>query len=249
MGMAKREWMEYQELEPMYDWIEENYGDDAGEEGSEEWNKAVAAYEEHCEEVMLEEARLAQQDEFDYYIFMTLKDADSIFDRDIKELRHMLLSNTATQNNHTLLKMIIAHSVTVLEVYLEDITKSLITSNDKYLSNTIKNVRPFSDTPFKLSELSFDKDGIRKFVLGKLSENLYHDIPKVVNIIGGVIGRKIKIQIDDVCRSTKIRHDIVHRNGRDTEGEQIDISHALALDILQAIESFVNQLHIELSTL
>lgn len=36
MGIVKEEWMPQQDLEPMYEWIEDNYGDDAGEEGSEE---------------------------------------------------------------------------------------------------------------------------------------------------------------------------------------------------------------------
>ena len=30
MGRAKQEWIEYLESEAMYEWIEENYGDDAG---------------------------------------------------------------------------------------------------------------------------------------------------------------------------------------------------------------------------
>ena len=43
MGRAKEEWMRREELEPMYEWIEENYGEDAGEEGSETWNEAGCA--------------------------------------------------------------------------------------------------------------------------------------------------------------------------------------------------------------
>jgi hypothetical protein len=38
MGRAKEEWMDYIENEAMYEWIEDNFGDDAGEEGSDEWN-------------------------------------------------------------------------------------------------------------------------------------------------------------------------------------------------------------------
>ena len=37
MGRAKAWMMELEALEPMFDWIEENFGDDAGEEGSDEW--------------------------------------------------------------------------------------------------------------------------------------------------------------------------------------------------------------------
>lgn len=38
MGRTKEEWIRQQELEPMYEWIEENYGDDAI--SNVRWNNA-----------------------------------------------------------------------------------------------------------------------------------------------------------------------------------------------------------------
>ncbi|MDR5907589.1 hypothetical protein [Franzmannia qiaohouensis] len=249
MGRAKEEWMRREENEPMYEWIEENYGEDAGEEGSEIWNEAVKAFEEHCEEQQRLEEEAYWQDEYDYYIFLTLKDADIIFTKDLSELRSMLTTNSAMSANHTYLKMVLAHAVTILEVYLEDIVKSLIISNDSHLANTIKNVKPFCDTSFKLSEISIEKDGIKKFVIGKLSDSLYHDIPKVIKILSGIIGRKIDISIKDVCRVTIIRHDIVHRNGKGKDGNHIEITLPFVLDALTSIESFARDLRANIATL
>lgn len=249
MGRAKEEWMRREELEPMYEWIEENYGEDAGEEGSETWNEAVKAFEEYCEEQHFLEEEAYRQEEYDYYIFLTLKDADLIFAKDISELRTMLTENSAMSANQTYLKMVLAHAVTILEVYLEDIIKSLIASNDAYLENTIKNVKPFCDTPFKLGEISIEKDGIKKFVIGKLSDNLYHDIPKVIKILTGITGRKIEISIKEVCCVTAIRHDIVHRNGKNKDGDHIEITHPFVLDALASIETFTRDLRSNLSTL
>lgn len=249
MGRAKEEWMRYEELQPMYEWIEENYGEDAGEEGSKTWNEAVKAFEEYCEEQQRLEQEAQWQDEYDYYIFLTLKDADHIFNKDLSELGNMLAANSSMAANPTYLKMVLAHAVTILETYLEDVVKSLIISNDSYLQNTIKNVKPFSDTSFKLSEISIEKDGIKKFVIGKLSDNLYHDIPKVLKILSGVIGKKIEISIKDVCRVTVIRHDIVHRNGKSKAGKHIEITHSFVLESLASIKSFARNLRANLSQL
>jgi len=249
MGRAKEEWMRREELEPMYEWIEENYGEDAGEEGSETWNEAVKAFEEYCEDQYLLEEEAHRQDEYDYYIFLTLKDADLIFAKDISELRTMIAENSAMSANQTYLKMVLAHAVTVLEVYLEDITKSLIASNDAHLKNTIKNVKPFCDTPFKLREISIEKDGIKKFVIGKLSENLYHDIPKTIKILSGITGKKIELSIKEACRIAVIRHDIVHRNGKNKDGDHIEITYPFVLDALTSIETFAGDLRSNLSTL
>ena len=146
MGRVKEEWMRQQELEPMYEWIEENYGDDAGEEGSEEWNEAVQAFEDYCEEQQRLEQELYWQEEYDYYLTLTLNDADSIFQKDMSELKSMLETSDKEEPNQTFFKMVYAHAVTILEVYLEDIAKALIMTNKAYLANTIKNVRPFCDT-------------------------------------------------------------------------------------------------------
>lgn len=249
MGRAKEEMMRYEELEPMYEWIEDNYGDDVGEEGSETWEEAVEAYERFCEDQCRREEEAYWQDEFDYYIYLTLKDADSIFHRDMLELKEMLAANHGMENNKTYLKMVYAHAVTLLEVYLEDITKSLILTNNEYLSNTIKNVKPFCDTAFKLADISLEDDGIKKFVINKISDGLFHDIPKVTKVISGVIGKKLDVSISDVCRVTNVRHDIVHRNGKSRDGEEIEVTLSFVTDALNVIEGFAANLRQKLSIL
>lgn len=249
MGRAKEEILRYEELEPMYEWIEDNYGDDAGEEGSETWQEAVKAYECFFEDQRRHEEEAYWQDEFDYYIYLTLKDADSNFHKDMLELKEMLGANHGMVANKTYLKMVYAHAVTLLEVYLGDLTKSLILTNNGYLSNTTKNVKPFYDTAFKLADISLEDDGIKKFVLNKISENLFHDIPKVINVINGVIGKKIEFSIGDVCRVTNVRHDIVHRNGKNRAGEEIDVTLSLVTDALNVIEGFAGNLRQKLSIL
>lgn len=247
MGIAKAEWMRQQELEPMYEWIEENYGYDASEEGSEEWDEAVQAYEEYCENLQRMEQEDYWQEEYAYYITFTLKDAYTIFQNDLNELKIMLENPSNDMANQTFFKMIYAHAVTILEVYLEDITKALIITNEAYLSNTIKNVRPFCDTKFKLSDISLENDGVRKFVLGKLSDNLFHDIPKVLQMLRGIVEKKLEVSLSDICSVTSNRHDIVHRNGKNKDGEPIAIVLSSTLDALNTVETFADLLSVKLA--
>ena len=242
MGRAKAEWMRLEELEAMHDWIEDNYGEDAGEESSDTWNEAVRKFEEYCENKERLEYEAHLQEEYDYYIYLTLKDADENFDRDIHELVSLLREQSPDSPSQTFLKMIYAHAVTILEVYLEDITKALIMSNDEHLANTIRNVRPFSDTKFKLGDISIQSDGIKKFVLHKLSENVFHDIPKVLNMLCGVLDKKLEVSISDVCAVTSARHDIVHRNGKDKDGNNINLDHASTTSALRAVILFNREL-------
>jgi hypothetical protein len=242
MGRVKAEWMEYQENEAMYDWIEENYGDDAGEEGSDEWNAAVNAFIEHCKRQERLEREIREQDEYDYYLYLTLGDVDEIFHQEIANLKTLLHGESGSSSNDTFCKMVYAHAVTILEVYLEDMIKALIISNNSFLENTIKNVKPFSDSKFKLSEISIEEDGIKKFVLLKLTDNLFHDIPKVIHIYSGLFEKKIIIDIDKICSVTATRHDIVHRNGKDKDGKELRINKFSALNAIEVVKSFAEKL-------
>ena len=242
MGRVKEEWMERMENEAMYEWIEENYGDDAGEEGSDEWNEAVQAFEDYCENQARLEQEAWEQDEYDYYLCLTLNDVDKIFNQEILNLKKLLKNSHAATNNPTFYKMIYAYAVTILEVYLEDMVKALIISNEGFLKNTIKNVKPFSDTRFKLGEISLEQDGIKKFVLRKLSENLFHDIPKAIKIISGMVERKLNVNIEYICVITATRHDIVHRNGKNKEGDTLAIDGAAAELSIKTVESFAKEL-------
>jgi hypothetical protein len=142
--------------------------------------------------------------------------------------------------------MVYAHAVTILEVYLEDIAKALIMTEESYLANTIKNVQPFCDTKYNLAHISLENNGIKKFVLSKLSDNLFHDIPKVLKILSGIVDKKLNVSINDICSVTSTRHDIVHRNGKNKHGESIEIAHSATLEALNTVETFANQLRHEL---
>ena len=234
--------MERMENEAMYEWIEDNYGDDAGEEGSDEWNDAVQAFDDYCENQAKLEQEAWEQDEYDYYLYLTLNDVDKIFDQEISNLKKLLKNSRAATNTPTFCKMIYAHAVTILEVYLEDMVKALIISNEGFLKNTIKNVKPFSDTKFKLGEISLEQDGIKKFVLRKLSENIFHDIPEAIKIIGGMVESKLNVNIENVCAITATRHDIVHRNGNNKEGDTLVIDKEAAELSIKTVECFAKEL-------
>jgi hypothetical protein len=249
MGRAKHDWMLLQEQEVMYEWIEENYPKVVGHEDSPQWDEAVQAFEDYCKNQQRLEQEIHWQEEYDYYVHLTLRDANSKLNGDLAELNAMLGHMSDGGFNRTFFKMIYAHSVTVLEVYLEDVAKALIMSSEAYLKNTIKNVRPFCDAKFKLGDISLEGDGIKKFVLGKLSDNLFHDIPKVLKIISGIVDKNLEqeMEISKICTITSTRHDIVHRNGMNKDGNAIEITELKLQEALSTVEEFTSQIRQKLS--
>tara|TARA_B100002049_G_C16059158_1_gene367262 strand:- start:203 stop:970 length:768 start_codon:yes stop_codon:yes gene_type:complete len=241
MGLAKQELIRYQEFEPVIEWLEENYEYDFEFEG-EGWEDALAYYEESMEEEMRREAELDALEQYSYYIYLNFKDINDKFHMNLKELRLYFESIYVQHPSETLCKMVFAQSVTLLEVYLEELTKKLIAYNDYFLGNTLKNVSPFNDSTFKISVDFLEEDGVRKFVFKNLDNHLYHNIPKTQKILSGVIGHPLALDIKEICKITKNRHDVVHRDGKDKNGEIISLDFEYVKDSLDIIESFANQL-------
>ncbi len=241
MGRAKEEMMRYEESEHILEWVEDNY-DESIEFEREGWDEAVEAYDKYCEEQYHIEEAIRAQEEYDYYIYMTLKDVDLKFDKELTELTSLLQQTNLSNGSTTFYKMVYAHAVTLLEVYHEEVSKTLIISNEQFLKNTLRNVKPFKETKYKLSELSLDKDNIKKFVLEKMADHLYHDIRKVVGFIEGIIGHKVVVNTDNISRVTANRHDIVHRNGKNKAGKELVIDEAVINDALGEVNSFVSEL-------
>lgn len=241
MGLVKEDWMEWQEQEHMREWIEEKYGS-LILEGTPDWHAAVQEFHQYCLDQERIEREIHEQEEYDYYMYLRYGETYELFHSGINELKGMLENAPDNLKSSTFFKMLYAHSVTLLEVYLESIVKTLILSDRQFLINTIENVRPFNDTKIMLKDISTEDGGIQKFVLGKISDNLFHDIPKVINILSGVLGKKINIEIDEICKVTSIRHDIVHRNGKNKSSDNIGIDADSTYKALIVVEGFANEL-------
>ena len=69
---------------------------------------------------------------------------------------------------------------------------------------------------------------------------LWHNLPKVCEFY------KITFEIDfpefgNLFKAVKIRHDIVHRNGKDKNDVEFQIYKKDVITLLQDVENFVNQ--------
>lgn len=255
MGLVKQIWMEEQELQPMYEWIEDNYGEDLDQDNDEEWEEAVGAYNAYVEELQEQEALEHATEEYDYYIYLTLKDADKIFSEDLSGLEEFVL-NTGSKVPSIFYKMAYAHAVTIFEVYMEDMVKSLITHDDRFLDAYIRKSKAVGNVQYSLKDIilkkeeidtSLETDNLRKNALAHLSDALYHDIPKVLNTFEFILQRKVSIESGDMMKVAHIRHDIVHRNGKNKKGKHHNIDISSVKEAINTIQQFSRALRSEIA--
>ena len=130
-----------------------------------------------------------------------------------------------------------SYSVTLLEAFLGDTIKALISENNVYLNNALERVDQIRNTKYSLFDLSKSGMDLSGLAIKCVSEVLFHKIDKTMEMYKKVLGCKINIDTSKVKLIIDIRHDIVHRNGYTKENEVIDI---LPHDLYQAITDIKN---------
>ncbi|WIL72938.1 hypothetical protein [Vibrio vulnificus] len=224
---------EMQELQAD-EWIRERLSDDSLDEDSDEYQELAEEYSNY-QEHLREEAEW--QAELQWLKDNGSSNIHSIFVSELDALRIMFDSNLNNPQKmafllHTniVVKMSYAYAVTLLESYLGDTLRALISQDEQLLKNALRKFKVLKNV--KLADVAETDLDIKSLVLRYVGDVLYHNIPNVIEMYEQVLGVKLEIDISKVIKITKLRHDIVHRNGRTIDGSTISIG---AQDFTQAI--------------
>lgn len=117
-----------------------------------------------------------------------------------------------------LYKLLYANLITSMEAYLSDTLIKYVTENDEYLRKFTETYKPFKNQTFTTDDIFNRMDHLKDIVKGELRELMYHNLPKIKPIFKDSLGIDIGV-IKDLCKAVLIRHDIVHRNGKNKEGK------------------------------
>ncbi|MGQ0333484.1 hypothetical protein [Halomonas elongata] len=242
MGRAKEEWMRQQELEPMYEWIEENYGDDAGEEGSEAWEQAVQAYEDRCEELQQqEETEWYEQEELEWYIYTQSQVGK--FDTQIHSVLELLDVQASSETQFSLLVMLHGHIVAAVESYLASTFIHKVTNSEELIRKLVETDPVFSKMKFTLKEIYEKHESLKLTVAAYLRDLVFHDLAKVKPMFKEVLGCDFG-DISWLFEAVKIRHHCVHRAGLDKDGNRVNLSKESIRDLAHRSGNLVHTVEV-----
>lgn len=143
-------------------------------------------------------------------------------------------------------KMSYAYAVTLLESYLGDTAKSLISESESYFKNSISKVNELKKVRYSLEFLADNQINARGLAVKELSEILYHNISKVKRVFESILNTRLDIDIKEVNKIVDIRHDITHRNGYTKEGVYIPLTKDVVLEMISEIEKFSNVIQLKI---
>lgn len=171
-------------------------------------------------------------------------DAFIIFSQHMSELKNEL-PQTPSQ---LILKMNYAYAVTLMETCLADMLKHAVLSQKIFMINALEKIKHFQSVKVDLIEIYKNPDYVSRFVMKVLTEYLYHNIALVLDIYRFTLNEDypefIMNNKGELIKIAEIRHDIVHRNGFDKEGNEHTFTLEGVRKAMQDIMDFVQGMHI-----
>ncbi|WP_163836845.1 HEPN domain-containing protein [Spartinivicinus ruber] len=161
----------------------------------------------------------------------------------IKNLQNLLNINTDAASKELLLKMAYVNLVTSLEAYLFEVFTSKVENDEYYFRRFIESYKPYKTEKISLSIIFEKQEKLKNKVKQDLSRILWHNIPMVQALFKEVLEIEFKEKAGPLKEAMHIRHDLVHRNGKDKEGNIINLTINQINDLMDQILTLVEHIH------
>ncbi len=141
--------------------------------------------------------------------------------------------------NKTLLKLLYASVITAMETYLSDTIKKQILNREALRRRFVRSHPSFSKN-IKLSEIYEKLGTLEDEIIAEIDKISFHNMEKTPALFKAVLDTNFPSEnMGQLIQAVDIRHDIVHRNGKNTKGKMTEIVKGDVLELLDLVDSTV----------
>jgi hypothetical protein len=209
---------------------------------SEEFLHKIPGIKGHT--VQVEHNVIIDAEPFEYE-FAAMTEAGKLrenFEKEIANLRSLNELDLGTADLEMVLKrQIYVAAITMMETFLSETFVRTVIGDKAVLEKFVRSHPAFKERKFTLNEI-YDKyhnieDTAKKIML----ETIYHDLVKVRLMYSTTLGIKFPVIVDAI-QCVRVRHDLVHRNGKSNDGKIQTIDRAKVEAAIQVVEKLVTDL-------
>jgi hypothetical protein len=170
----------------------------------------------------------------------------SIFMDSYRQTSLLLVDHGKDDGRDLVNRLVFSHQVTALEAYLGDTLINTVAGDADAMQRLIDGDEELSREKFTLAEIRNDPDLVGRRVREHLRAILYHNLAKVdvlYNIALGIRILNLTSNKDALFKAVKLRHDCVHRNGFDKDGNELVVfTKTFVSETADVIRSFVESI-------
>lgn len=184
----------------------------------------------------------------DYYDYSRIEDIAGIstyhenFSEAIKSVKALLYIEVSEKAEECLCRLLFANVITALETYLSDAFINTVIPSDSLRRKFVENLPEFEKEKISLSEVYKALESVEVKVNTFLSNLVWHNLGRVRPLYENVLNINFPRDFSGIAVAISVRHDLVHRNGKTRDGEDIVIARESVERLIADVETFVGHL-------
>ena len=176
----------------------------------------------------------------------SIGDCYSNFSSSVIDINQLLATQVSSIIQNTFYRLIYANVITTLETYLSDAFITEIFNNPDKFRKFIESTEEFKNTKITISEIFNESDKIEVRARKYLSNIVWHRLEKISHLYKNTLNIEFSEEKQDILKAIQKRHDIVHRNGYDENGNEIIISLSEINALILKTTSFISKIDMAL---
>ncbi|NAO97210.1 hypothetical protein FRY77_14510 [Halomonas sp. MG34] len=155
----------------------------------------------------------------------------------VKVIHESKISGEAKQH---LLGLLYVNIITAIETYLSDAFISTVLENKDVLRKFVESNPEFKKQNFCLSEVFIKHDRIESDVKDYLLGLMWHNIKKIKPMYKSTLEVSFPSDLSNIFQAVIQRHNLVHRGGKNKDGEIILVTDDELNELIVEAEIFIN---------
>lgn len=141
---------------------------------------------------------------------------------------------------HLMNRLAFSGVISAFEAYLSDTMKKQVMTRPAVKRRFVESHDKFSAKKLTLNDIFTKLDELDKLIVEELDFISFHNMDTIPKLFNKVLFVEFpKNRIAKLCEAVKKRHDIVHRNGRDTAGKLTNISKDDVIGLIELTKEVV----------
>lgn len=156
----------------------------------------------------------------------------------VEKLLNIQIEDEAVKRHHH--KLLYANIITVMETYLSDsfINKTIV--SQRLLRRFVESFHDYKNIKFDYADIFEKYENVETYVTKSLLDIMYHNIGKVKGMYKDTLEIDFPQDLNKVYKAVSIRHDIVHRNGKDKNKKEHNIEANEIKELIDDITCFID---------
>lgn len=164
------------------------------------------------------------------------------FEKEIVNLRRLNKLDLGNEDLESVIRrQVYIASITTMETFLSETFVKVVTDSEIFMEKFVRSHPAFKERKFTLDQVYDKYNSIADIAKKTMLETIYHDLVKVRMMYSTTLNITFP-SVGDVMRCVKVRHDLVHRNGKSNVGYIHTINRSTVENTIKIVEKLVYDL-------